>query len=501
MDRLACVEVRALPLQLLAHRHPEWLGFPIAVVDRDSPQGVVAWVNEAAWRTGIRPGFRHADALSLAPMLRAGSISQAEVEEGVTAIAKRLHRFSPQIEPASDSPGVFWLNASGLALLYPALGDWARALADDLEQARFRSILVAGFTRFGTYAAARARTGDSAPLVFDDVSQERETALRTPLERLGFDPKLRDILSKLGVRTVGTFLRLPAAGLRERFGADAYRLHRMASGDLWTPLAPRAVEEPVEDKAVLDEPIVDALVLLALVRRMLAPLLERLVRKGCAVSSVHLLLALDTKENLFETVRPAAATLEMRVLLDLLQLKFHGGRLPAGVREIHVRVEPVAANREQLSLFHAAARRDLAAGARALARVRAELGDAAVVRARLREGHLPEAGFAWEAWPHRIEITRAEPRKVAVRALVRRIHARPIALPPRPASERNDNWMLQGLEVGPVVRMLGPYVISGAWWHTTVHREYHFVETRRGDILWVYYDRRRRRWYTHGRVE
>ena len=36
---------------------------------------------------------------------------------------------------------------------------------------------------------------------------------------VNFDPKLRDVLAKLGVHTVGTFLRLPAAGLRERFGA------------------------------------------------------------------------------------------------------------------------------------------------------------------------------------------------------------------------------------------------------------------------------------------
>jgi protein ImuB len=133
--------------------------------------------------------------------------------------------------------------------------------------------------------------------------------------------------------------------------------------------------------------------------------------------------------------------------------------------------------------------------------VRAELGEGAVVRASLREGHLPEAGFTWQPWDGPIELPRAHARKVAVRSLVRRIQARAIALPPRPPSERNDNWLMQGLEVGAVVRMLGPYVVSGGWWHSTVHREYHFVETRRGDILWVYHDRRRRRWYLQGRVE
>jgi protein ImuB len=34
-----------------------------------------------------------------------------------------------------------------------------------------------------------------------------------------------------------------------------------------------------------------------------------------------------------------------------------------------------------------------------------------------------------------------------------------------------------------------------------VRRDYYFVETRRGELLWVYYDRRRRGWFLHGRVE
>jgi protein ImuB len=300
---------------------------------------------------------------------------------------------------------------------------------------------------------------------------------------------------------VGTFLRLPAGGLRERFGPEAHRLYRMANGDLWAPLTPRVVEEPVEEKTLLDEPVTDAFVLLAIVRRMLAPALERMASKHRAAAALHVLFVLDTKENLLETLRPAASTLDVRVLLELLQLRLSASRLGAGVREIEIRVEQAPAAREQLALFAASAKRDAAAGARALARVRAQLGDEAVVRARLRDGHLPEAGFVWEPWPDRSDPGRAHPRKVAVRTLVRRIHARAVPLPPRPPNERNDNWLMSGLEVGPVVCMMGPYVVSGGWWHATVHRDYHFVETRRGDILWVYYDRRRRRWYLHGRVE
>jgi protein ImuB len=43
-------------------------------------------------------------------------------------------------------------------------------------------------------------------------------------------------------------------------------------------------------------------------------------------------------------------------------------------------------------------------------------------------------------------------------------------------------------------------VISGGWWQREVHRDYYYAETRRGDLLWIYYDRRQRAWFQHGVV-
>jgi protein ImuB len=49
--------------------------------------------------------------------------------------------------------------------------------------------------------------------------------------------------------------------------------------------------------------------------------------------------------------------------------------------------------------------------------------------------------------------------------------------------------------------MTGPYVLSGGWWVRPVHREYYYARTERGDLLWVFYDRPRRRWFLQGGVE
>src|SRR5207344_1108235 len=90
----------------------------------------------------------------------------------------------------------------------------------------------------------------------------------------------------------------------------------------------------------------------------------------------------------------------------------------------------------QKDLFGESRRRDSDAADRALARVRAQLGDAAVVRAQLRDGPLPEA----------------RPGLADERRLVRRIHTQPVVLPPRERYEP-DGWMLRGLEQGPVLRV------------------------------------------------
>jgi protein ImuB len=478
---ICCVSLPAFPLQLLLRRHPEWAAHPVAVVAEDRPQGLILWVNEAARRAGVLPGLRYAAGQSLTADLRAGVVPPTEIEEAVAALAERLGRFTPEVEPSTEEPGVFWLSASGLDRLYRSLDAWTRTIAADLDSAGFRATVVVGFTRFGTYAVARARKG---VLVFDDPAQERAAAQRVQLDRLDLDPDLRDTLSKLGMGTVGALLSLPASGLFERFGPEAYHFHRVASGDLWAPLQPHQAEEPVRQSLLLDHPETDATRLLFLVKRLLHPLLIALVARGEALSGLTLRLLLDGGGWLDERVCPAAPTLDAVQVLDLVRLRLEAAELPAGVVEIKLTASGVPATPEQLRLVVERPRRHLDAANRALARVRATFGDGAVVRARLADGHLPEASFRWEPLDR---VVFPRPREVALKSLVRRIFARPVALPTPPGH--------------PSVTLHGPHIVSGGWWMREVHREYYFAETRHGELLWVFFDPNRRQWFFQGKVE
>ena len=497
MDRMACVELPAFPLQLLLKRHPDWVDRPVAVVDRDKPQGVILWVNEQARAARIRTGMRYSAGLSLAHTLHAGEAPPADVEQSVAAIVDRLHRFSPGVEPCRDEPGVFWLNASGLSYLHASLRRWGQEIAASLRACGFRAAVAVGFTRFGTYAVARTLTPGEPVVVIRDLAGERVLAGRVRLNRLGIDPALRDRLHKLGVRTVWAFLQLPSEGIRRRFGPEAQRLHRLAAGDLWAPLQPLRITEPLVARHDLDDPETDAVRLLFHLKRLLDRLLVIVAARHQVLAELTLHLRLDRAGAHTERIRPAAPTLDVVQLMNLVRLRLEALALGAGVTGLRVTGRAVAATAVQQGLFVERPCRDRVAAERALARVRAEFGDEAVMRARLAEAHLPEARFAWEPVG---TVPLPEPREVACRPMVRRIRAHPLALPPGSSPEPGGR-LVSGGEAGYVRELAGPYLVSGGWWRSAVHREYYFVRMQDGDMLWIYYDRPRRRWCWQGRVE
>lgn len=493
-ERLACVDIPALPLQLLVQRHPEWSDRPVAVVAEDRPQGVILWVNERAYRARVLPGMRYAAGLSLCRDLCAGELAEADIDTGIARITDRLRDFSPFVESSGSEPGVFWMDATGLCPLESSLQEWAERVRTNLSEAGFVARVALGSSRFVAYALARSCAGVT---VLDTPEREREVAARIRLDRMHLEPKLRDRLSRLGIRTIGDLVTLPTDELARRFGTEALRLHRMASGDLREPLVPELPRPATEAWIELEHPLADSTRLVFVIKSVLGALLSRLAERGQGLVELTLDLTLDDREHDSATIRTADATLEELHILDLVRLKLETMELSAGITELRVEARGREIDRQQLDLFVEQPRRDLAAASRAFVRLRTEFGRLAVVWARLRRAHLPEAGFTWES----VENARfPAPRSVPRRTLVRRLYDTPVPLPHRGHHEP-DGWLVRGPEQGPMVRIHGPFVVAGGWWVREVRRDYHYVETQKGDVMWVFYDRRRRRWFLQGQLE
>ncbi len=514
--RVACLDLPAFPLQLVWRQQPAWRTHPVVVIDRDRPHGEVLWACERARASGIQIGHRYSHALALCSGLRAQVVPASQIAEATTELRTVLKQFSPSVEPGD--PGTFWLDGEGLDRIFPDPvtgpdGDgprgraWGQAIGRALATLGYRGAIVVGFSRFATYALARATRGVT---VSASDAEERAAASAVPLARLELDPKLREALARLGVTRVGALVRLPAGGILERFGRDAHRLYQLAAGEAWDPLVPVAPPEAADERVLLDddEDSIESLVFVS--KAPIDRLLERLAARGRALTALHLELSLKHAVGQIslraDCIKPAQPTLDSRVLLRLVHLRLTGMPPVAPVNAVRVWAEDVAATSEQLSLFSRLAdhrrRRDLRLADEALARLRAELGDRAVVRAELRDSHVPEASFGWQPLHH---LAAARPRVPGARGLapplVRRVFAGPQQIASRAPSTRDDGWLLSGLEHGAVLRIQGPYVLTGGWWDAPMHREYHFAELKHGETLWVYFDRPQRHWFWQGGVE
>jgi protein ImuB len=498
VDRLACVNVAALPLQLLLRAHPDWIAAPTAVVEADRPQALVRYVNAPAARAGVRAGHRYATALAITRVLRAGTIPSAQVTREVGALTERLRRFSPRVEPSTDRPGVFWLDVQGLDRLYPALLTWADDVRIDLRNTGLIASIAIGFSRFGTYALARAQPDVT---VCADAEGEHARVGDVPLAHLDLDPGVRDRLRTLGITTVGGFLRLPAASIRARFGAATDALYQLASGRRWAPLVPAAFDEPHEGTVDFEVPEQNVERLVFVLKRLLDGLAAAAAQRARGIAGVRLHLTLDDHTTRTEGIRPAAATLDVAQLLTLVRLRFDTLQLSAGVVTLRMELETCTATAEGRRLFSTHLQRETDAANQAFARLRAECGEQSVVRARLCEAHLPNARFVWEPL-ERVPL-RSTPNIVIEPPLVRRIFEQAV-----PWDEESD------LEPTPPLGDLssqhdshvpapswGPYRLSGAWWGGGVCRDYYFVHTNDGDLRWIYYDHKRKRVFLQGRVE
>jgi len=503
--RLACVLVPALPLQLVLQAHPEWQDDPVVVVEDDRPLAPILWSNRAARAHRIVPGLRFAQARALSARLHAEVVKDSAIVTAVDELLARLLPCSPRIEPMLVQPGLFWIDPEGLSGLFGDYERWARMVHARLTDERFVSAVVVGFARGPLWALASTRSG---ALVTKDAVEEQRLCGRVPLDRLGLPPALVSELALLGVERVGSLLALPAAQLRTRYGAEAARVHEFLSGKTWSPLMPRVPKPPLVLELEVEPPDDDLARLSFGFKAVLQRAIARLRAEQHAITGLSLRLSLERGGQRSERVEAAAPTLDAVQLVELIRLRLSstgfsggpGGALGGKVAYVTLELEHVRVHARQLVIAHDAhgkKKRDFEAAGRAIARLRASFGVEAVTRARLREAHLPEASFCFEPvaelTPPRALHPPADP------PLVRRLYRKPVPLD-SPPSHEPERWL--GTH-GAVRAMYGPYRVAGGWWSPRGARErdYCFVETQTGELLWLYYDRARRRWLMQGAVE
>lgn len=492
--RVACVDLPELPLQIALRERPQWRRDPVAVVAEDRPEAPLVHLNDRARRLRLRLGLRQSAARGVVPALRTVAVPDDRVRGVVEDLTRGLQSFSPRVQPVVDAPGTFLVDPNGLSRLYGGARSWATSVHGYLAGRGFQSAVVVGFHPDRAVAVARTRVG---PRILPDPAKERALAEAVPLDRLPMSAALREGLAMLAIETVGALTELPAGELSARFGAEALAIHARFSDGPQLPIQPRALDRPIRVTVEIDPPDADHARLLFAIKGGLHDLVRQTRGRLEALAGLDLTLTLERGGRHRERVEPATPTRDAMTVIELVRLRLAQVTLDGPVCEVRLEARTASAEPRQSALAATGPTRDHAAADRALARIRAAYGPDAVRRARMREAHLPEARFAWE--PVRGVARRAAPREGGP-TLVRRVLRRPRPLPARVAEDPEAGPTLDPSDE-PILRLYGPYRVSGGWWVRAVERDYYYAETAAGTLLWVYFDRPRRRWFLHGLVD
>jgi protein ImuB len=491
---IACVDIPELPLQLLVRAHPDYRGAPVAVVAEERPEAPLLRINRVARELRLRTGMRFGAAKSLVPALRVGSVSAREVEEACTGLVRDLQTFSPHVERDPVQAGVFYVDPSGLEHLYGGELSWARCVHRYLSGRGFFSTVVVAHGRTLSYALCRVSRGAR---VIDSLEETLRLAHEVPLERLHVSPKLRDALERLGLSTLGDLSSFAVDALGTRFGREASAWCRVARGEETLPLCAEPHVDTPRVEMEIDPPDHDVSRLCFTLKRGLDRLLEDVRSRGMSVRALWMTLVLERGEDSVQRLEPSAPTRDAQLLLELLRLRLQALLLAAPVEAVVLEAQTTDAVQGQLGMF--GPRRDLSAGERAIARLKAIFGADVVCRLYLEDAHLPEARFRW-AEAGRLcfpQVEEAEERYVEA-PLVRRLMPRPLPLRAELSLTDAGAKLVHGDDAMPLT---GPYRVSGGWWVREVARDYYYACAANGELWWVFYDMKRDGWFLHGVVD
>jgi protein ImuB len=471
----ACISIDQLPLQILLRENPGWAGTPVAVTRDERPQSPVLALNGEARARGLTFGMRYASALSLVPNLRARAVPVDRIAEARERIVRMLSSFTPDIEPCPFDGDAVWASVDGLRALYRTEALWSEKVRAALAAQGFTATVVVGFTRFGTYAVARSR---SRSREFSTRQEEHALLARSPVDILPLSQRTRNTLRKLEIRTIRRFVSLPEGEVVRRFGREAGAVHRAILSDDPLPIQPVAITETVPCSRHLDAPLADLDLLMPHIEELLAIEAERVQAERSVIAGLTLLLRTEDGAVTTDLIRPAVPTLRTSMLRRLIHLRLSARQFSAGVEDIEIRTARAQPSRTQEELFRVRGR-DLHAGARAFAAIRARFGNDSVTSARLADSWLPERSFTWVPIERPGVPTPASAHDGPRRAIaVRRMLFTPRQVP---------EGILRGQCHGE------PYVISGSWWgagpgDAAFHRHcfFRYSET---DVAWLFVDK------------
>ncbi len=494
--RFASIWLRYLMTDRMVLQRPELHDVPFVLAAPTHGRMVVTAANPLAESQGISPGMVVADAKAFLPGLEVIDDRPGLAGKLLEALGLWCLRYTPFA--AVDPPDGLLLDTSGCTHLWGGEKPYLKAIVSNFRKKGFHARMAMADT-MGT-AWAVARFGKVSPIV--ESGRQREALLSLPSAALRLESDTVERLHKLGLRTVGSFMGMPPAVLRRRFGETTLLRLYQALGKEDEHVQPLKPILPYTERLPCLESIRTAVGIELAVQRLLGALCKRLSGEGkglrTAVLKCHRVDGKTVQVGI-STNRPTASVPHLSKLFALRIPKIE----PALGIELFVLEAPKVEDADpvQEALWGEAAGLEDTSLAELLDRLKGRDGTLAINRYLPDEHHWPERSIKLARsigerpaipWPKdrpRPTQLLAKPEPVEVAA--------PIPdYPPMLFRHRG--------EVHTIKRADGPERIEREWWMDKgEHRDYYYVEDDKGRRYWLfrsghYGDNHPSQWYLHG---
>jgi protein ImuB len=451
---------------------------PLIVCDGPGREREVLRANSAAARRGIEPGMRASAALALANDLKVVARDPKLERHALHRLAAWAGQFSSLVHPVAQH--TLLLEVGGSLRLFRDLENLLTQVELGLAELGFEAQCAVAPTKLA--ASWLSRTGHDAQIT--DAASLASAVGELPLSVLDLAPTLLARLKGMGVTRVGDCMRLPRDGLARRLGLAFVQQLDQALGRMPDPRAPFVPPATFDSRLELPGAVENVESLVFALNRLVAELCGELRARTTGVRALSLTLTHPRAAASTIELRLTALTRDPKHFIELFRERLARIELAEPVEALALRAaELLPLGTPTIDLFTPRQASEEFAAA-LIERLRARLGEKAVVTVDVVPEHRPERAYRYSAPP----VTQA-PMKSG---------ERPFWILPEPVPLRqvdDQPWIGSALNLeGRAER-----IESGWWDEADIGRDYFVARNRSGECYWVFRETQLpRRWWLHG---
>lgn len=491
--RFVAIWFRHLTTDWLIRRRPQLHDVPFVLAAPERGRMVVKAASIAAQGKGVQVDMVVADCRAILPTLQVFDDKPEQAEKLLNALAEWCLRYTPIV--SIDLPDGLVLDVSGCAHLW---GGEVPYLKDIITKLRNYNVRAAMADTIGT-AWAISRYGQMTPII--KTGEQLDALLTLPPAALRLEPAVLQRLSKLGLYQIQSFIKMPRAALRRRFGQSLLSRLDQALGQEMEVIVPIRPVQPYQERLPSLEPIRSAKGIEIALRKLLEQLCQRFVKEGKGLRTcIFKAYRIDNniQQITISTIRPSR---NVEHLFKLFEIKIPTIAPGLGI-EMFILEAPIVEDisTTQDALWNTTSKDDDTGIAELLDRLAGKVGIPAIHR------YLPDEHY----WPER-SIKLASSLQEKPLSEWRLDIPRPVHLLPKPEPievtvpipDYPPMLFHYKGKLHNVCKADGPERIEQEWWlEEGLYRDYYCVEDEDGARYWLFrlghYDSGEPKWFIHG---